>query len=170
MNEQPADAMESAKRFFTRYLRQRDRMAKEQLREFRSFSRRFYAEECVLRTRRIAMLTRGSQDKEEVNSMSNCVGGMYVFTTVVGPDGIRVRTRYRLKSLPGGWLIQNIDSECPSCLGSAGDDLCTICGGAGFYPLLREKPKANTLFQESPDRSTPPPFSRRPPQRGNRIE
>ena len=42
--------------------------------------------------------------------------------------------RYHLRQERDGWLIWNIESECPGCHGTPGDVECDFCGGQGWCP------------------------------------
>lgn len=58
-------------------------------------------------------------------------GGAIVVTRPV--SGFRA-LRYHLRPEGETWLIWNIESECPSCHGTAGDGECDFCAGLGWCP------------------------------------
>jgi hypothetical protein len=116
--------MDSAiEQFIRRYFNDRTEALKARLSIHQTYRKRFYHGDCFFDSRRGVI---ESSQNESIDSILTSEGKAYVITS-----GKTVyRSRYNLKPLATGWLIDEVDMECPLCRATGISVKCAQCGGS----------------------------------------
>lgn len=135
-------------RFMTDHFRERTSALKKEMEIFADYARRFYSPECDW-TRWVASV-QGSEAERIVNVVPT-EEGAYVITNGFGFRGMLLR--YHLRREGQGWLICEVDNECPVCYQQGRSADCFWCGGT----IWEHKNTQGGLTRGKPPEQEPPP-------------